>query len=59
MVKRSLSEALVVIGDGSGCGIGGVGGELKELHSKFFIRRIFFSVFSYRGEVLDVWRPII
>ena len=26
MVKGSPSEDLVVIGDGSGCGIGGVGG---------------------------------
>ena len=39
MVKGSLSEASVVIGDGSGCGIGGVGGELQELHAKFLIRR--------------------
>ena len=29
MVKGSPSEALVVIGDGSGCGIGGVGWELQ------------------------------
>ena len=36
MVKGSPSEALVVIGDGSGCGIGGVGG---ELHVQFLIRR--------------------
>ena len=33
MVKGSPSEALVVIGDGSGFGIGGVGGELQELHA--------------------------
>ena len=39
MVKGSPSEALVVIGDGSGCGIGGVGGELQELHAPFLIRR--------------------
>ena len=29
----------VVIGDGSGCGIGGVGGELQELHAQFLIQR--------------------
>ena len=39
MVKGSSSEALVVIGDGSGFGIGGVGGELQELHAQFLIRR--------------------
>ena len=39
MVKGSLSEALVVIGDGSGFGIGGVGGELQEIHAQFLIRR--------------------
>ena len=39
MVKGSPSEALVVIGDGSGYAIGGVVGELQELHSQFFIRR--------------------
>ena len=33
MVKGSPSEALVVIGDGSGFGIGGVGGELQVLNS--------------------------
>ena len=37
MVKGSPSEALVVIGEGSGCGVGGVGGELKELHVQFLI----------------------
>ena len=37
MVKGSHSEALV--GDESGCGIGGVGGELQELHAQFLIRR--------------------
>ena len=31
MVERSPSEALVVIGDGSGFGICGVGGELQEM----------------------------
>ena len=36
MVKGSASEALVVIGDGSGCGIGRVGG---ELHANFLNRR--------------------
>ena len=36
MVKGSSSEALVVIDDGSGCGIGG---ELQELHAQFLIRR--------------------
>ena len=39
MVDGSPSEALVVIGDGSSCGIGGVGGELQELHAQFLIRR--------------------
>ena len=39
MVKGSSSEALVVIGDGSGFGIGGVGGKLQELHTQFLIRR--------------------
>ena len=39
MVKGSLSEALVVIGDGSGCSIGVVGVELQELHAQFLIRR--------------------
>ena len=38
-MKGSPSESLVVIGDGSGCGIGGVGGELKKLHAQFLIRR--------------------
>ena len=33
MVKGSPSEALVVIGDGSGCGIGGVGEELQVFNS--------------------------
>ena len=37
MVKGSPSEALVVIGDGSGCGIGGVGEERKELDAQFLI----------------------
>ena len=37
MVKGSPSEALVVISDGSGCCISGVGVELKELHSQFLI----------------------
>ena len=39
MVKGSPSEALVVIGDESGWGVGGVGGELQELHAQFLIRR--------------------
>ena len=39
MVKGSPSEDLVVIGDGSGCGIGGVGGELQELHGQFLFSR--------------------
>ena len=39
MVEGSPSEALVVIGDGSGFGIGVVGGELQELHAQFLIRR--------------------
>ena len=39
MVKGSPSEALVVIGDGSSFGIGGVGGELQELHGVCLIRR--------------------
>ena len=37
MVKGYPSEDLVVIGDGSGCGSGGVGGELQELHVQFLI----------------------
>ena len=37
MVKRSPLEALVVIGDVSCCGFGGVGGELQELHAQFLI----------------------
>ena len=39
MMKGSPSEALVVIADGSGFGIGGAGGELQELHAQFLIRR--------------------
>ena len=39
MMKGLPSETLVVIGDGGGCGIGGVGGELQELHAHFLIRR--------------------
>ena len=39
MVNGSSSEAIVVIGDGSGFGIGGVGGELQELHDQFLIPR--------------------
>ena len=39
MVKGSPSEALVVIYDGSGGGIGGVGRELQELHAQFLVRR--------------------
>ena len=39
MVKGSPSEALVVIGDGSGFGICGGGGKLKEMHAQFLIRR--------------------
>ena len=39
MVKGSQSEAFVVIGDVSGFGIRGVGGELQELHAQFLIRR--------------------
>ena len=38
MVKGSPSEALVVIGDVTGCGVGGVGVELQELHAQFLIR---------------------
>ena len=39
MVKGSPSEALVVIGNGSGWGIGGVGEELQELNDQFLILR--------------------
>ena len=39
MVKGSPSEALVVIGDVSGFGICGKGGELQEMHAQFLIRR--------------------
>ena len=39
MIKGFLSEALVVIGDGSGCCVGGVSGELQALHAQFLIRR--------------------
>ena len=39
MVKGSPSEAFGVIGDGSGFGICGVGGELQEMHAQFLIRR--------------------
>ena len=38
-MKGSPSEALVIIGDGSGFGICGVGGELQEMHAQFIIRR--------------------
>ena len=41
MMKGFPSEDLVVIGDGSGCGIGGVGGDLQELYAQFLIRRYF------------------
>ena len=30
---------MMLIGDGSGCGVGRVGGELQEPHSHFLIRR--------------------
>ena len=39
MMNGFRSEALVVIGDGNGCGVGGVGGELQDLHAQFLIRR--------------------
>ena len=39
MVKGFLSEALVLIGDGRGCGVGGVGGEQQGLHVQLIIRR--------------------
>ena len=29
-----IRRCLVVIGDRSGCGVGGVGGELQELHAQ-------------------------
>ena len=35
MVKGSPSEALVVIGDGSGCGVAGVSGEQQELRANY------------------------
>ena len=35
MVKGSPSEALVVVGDGSGFCICGVGGELQEMHAQY------------------------
>ena len=40
MVKGFPSEALDAIGDGSGCGVGGVGMELQELHAQFLIRQL-------------------
>ena len=39
MVKGSPSEVLVVVGDESGFGICGVGGELQEMHAQFLIRQ--------------------
>ena len=39
MVNGSPSEDLVVSGDVSGFGIGGVGGELQELHAQYLIRQ--------------------
>ena len=39
MMKGFPLEGLVVIGDGSGCGVGEVGGELQELHAQLLIHR--------------------
>ena len=39
MVKGYPSEALVLVGDGNGFGICGVGGELQEMYAQFLIRR--------------------
>ena len=39
MAMGSPSEAFIVIGDGSGCGNGGLGFDLHELHTQFLIRR--------------------
>ena len=38
MVKGFPYEDLVVIGDGISFCLGGVGGELQELHAQFLIR---------------------
>ena len=39
LMKGFPSEDLVVISDRSSCDVGGVGGELQELHVQFLIRR--------------------
>ena len=39
MMKGFPSEDLVVIGDGSSCGVGGVGGKLQELHAQILMGR--------------------
>ena len=39
IVKGSPSESFVVISDGSGFDMCGLGGELQELHAQFLIRR--------------------
>ena len=41
MVKGFPSEAFVRIGGGSGYGVGGMGGDLKEFHGQSLIRRYF------------------
>ena len=50
MVKGSSSEALVVTGDGNGFGIGGVVGELQELHAQFLIRRYSAAFWSFEDQ---------
>ena len=55
IVKGSPSKALVVIGDGSGFGIGGVGGELQELHAHFLVRR--YSAAFWRLEHFEWTQP--
>ena len=38
MVSGFPSDAFVVISDGNSCDVGGVGGELQEMHDQFLIR---------------------
>ena len=57
MVKGFPWEALVVIGDEIGCGVGGVGVELKELHAKFLICR--YSVLKTRSLRMNPTRTAI
>ena len=55
MMKGFPSEGLVVICDGSGCGAGGMGEELQELHVQFLIRQ--YSAMFWRPEHFEWTQP--